>query len=113
MKPIQTALLASAFALATSVAIAQVGVGASTGASGGAALGTGSAGTSSSTQLNTGANGNVGGAKANIGSDASGNATLKKHKTTTGSGSLGTAIPSSRAAATRSCRILHSSARAS
>lgn len=82
MKPFKTALLASAFALATTVAFAQAGAG----TSGGAAAGPGG-----STQLNanTGANAKVGGRRAHASVDASGNTIMKKSSATTGSGGAG------------------------
>ena len=86
MKQFKTALLASAFALATTVAFAQVGVGASGSAGTGANVG----GTSGSTQLNSGADVNAGGNKAGADINASDSTTMKKNKTqTTGSGSAG------------------------
>lgn len=91
MKRFKTALLAAAFALATTVSFAQVGVG--TGATGGAAVGTGNSGTGGATNMksNTGVNANIGGAKA--GADASGNTAIKKKSgTTTGSGAAGTSV---------------------
>ena len=88
MKLVKSALLAGAFALATSVSFAQVGVGVGTGAAGSATVGTGNSGTSGSTNLNsnTGVNAKAGGTHAKVGSDASGHATMKKNRTTTGSG---------------------------
>jgi hypothetical protein len=90
MKPFKTALLASVFALDTTMAFAQVGVGTSSGA----AAGTGTAGTSGSTHLNanTGANAKVGGRRAHASVDASGNTIMKKSSTTTGSGGAGASV---------------------
>jgi hypothetical protein len=88
IKLLKTALLASAFALATTVAFAQVGVGASGSAGTGANVG----GTNGSTQLNSGANVNAGGNKAGVDANASDSTSLKKNRMqnqTTGSGSSG------------------------
>lgn len=95
MKAFKTALLASAFALATTVSFAQVGANVGAGTSGGAAVGVGNSGTSGATKLKSsaGTNANVGGTRAKVGADASGNtAVKKKNRTTTGSGSAGAAI---------------------
>ena len=87
MKQFKTALLAGAFALATTVSFAQVGVSAGTGATGGANVGTGNAGT----QMNS--NAKVGGTNAKVGADASGNtAAKKKSTTTTGSAGAGAGV---------------------
>ena len=95
MKAIKTALLASAFALATTVSFAQVGANVGAGTSGGAAVGVGNSGTSGATNMNsgTGANANVGGTRAKVRADASGNtAVKKKNRTTTGSGGAGATV---------------------
>lgn len=91
MKQFKTALLAGAFALATTVSFAQVGVGAGTGATGGVNIGSGNAGTNM--KSNTVVNANVGGTSAKVGADASGNAAVKKKSTTTtGSGAAGAKV---------------------
>ena len=76
MKLFKTALLAGAFALATTVSFAQVGVGVGTGATGGANIGTGSA--STNMKSNTDVNANVGGTRAKVGADASGNGSVRR-----------------------------------
>jgi hypothetical protein len=86
MKQFKTALLASAFALASTLAFAQAGVGASGNAGTGANMGA----SSGSTQLNSGANVKASGNKANVDVNASDSTTIKKNKNqTTGSGAAG------------------------
>ena len=88
MKQIKTALLAGAFALATTVAFAQVGVGTGSSTRGGATIGGSSGGTSGSTDLNTNAGSNVNGSGANAGVGASNSDQMKTRKNqTTGNGS--------------------------
>jgi hypothetical protein len=87
MKQCKTALFASGFALTTTVAFAQVGV--TVGTSGAAAAGTGG---STHLSASSGTNATVGGARAPIAVDASGNAILKKSSTTTGSGGTGASV---------------------
>jgi hypothetical protein len=86
MKHYKTALLAGAFALATTVAFAQVGAGGST--SGGASVGASPGSASGSTNTNAGANVNGSGANANVGASSSEQMKTKRNQTT-GSGAAG------------------------
>jgi hypothetical protein len=84
MKPFKTALLATAFTLATTMAFAQ------TGASGSGNAGATVGGTSDYNQFSTGADINARGNKAGADINTSGSTTLKRNKMrnqTTGSGS--------------------------
>ncbi len=85
MKPFKTALLATAFALATTVAFAQTGVG----ASGNGSLGTTTGPTRAQPQAGADVNVNAAGHKAKVDANAADKAKINEGKT---SGTVGAGV---------------------